>query len=231
MVGEFSLAPIQGGWYTNVMQKRDFKKGLQIFVIMGSVVAWGGASLFAAVTAGVFGGFTKHISEQIMKDKVEFAAAENCTVWHYQQLKKKRIRPDVEKTSFQQIEQDPQQSPCSTDYPDGINGARAAFAKTQSSLSLSLTFYQFALVGDRNDDGEYNAVELQDVAESVGVSYMEHEGAFQQLAKLNGKFDAVRETVEFSVLTDGMQALFTKGYRLTLADQDALNKVTGQHLS
>jgi len=88
MVGEFSLAPILGGWYTDVMQKRDFKKGLQIFVIMGSVVAWSGASLFAGVTAGVFGGFTHHISEQIMKDKVKFAEAENCTVWHYQQLKK-----------------------------------------------------------------------------------------------------------------------------------------------
>ena len=60
---------------------------------------------------------------------------------------------------------------------------------------------------------------------------MEHEGAFQQLAKLNGKFDAVRETVEFSVLTDGMQVLFTKGYRLTPSDQNALNKVIGEQQS
>ena len=231
MVGEFSLAPILGGWYTDVMQKKDFKKGLQIFVIIGSVVAWCGAPLFAAVTAGVFWGFTNHISEQIMKDKVEFAAAENCTVWHYQQLKKKRIRPDVEKTSFQQIGRDPEQNPCPADFPDDINGARAAFAKTQSSLSFSLTFYQFALVGDRNDDGEYDATELQDVFESVGVGYTELEGPFQHLSKLNGMFDTVRETTEFSVLTDGMQALFTKGYRLTPADQDALNKVTGQQFS
>jgi hypothetical protein len=204
---------------------------LQILIV-GSVVAWcGGAALFAAVTVGVFSGFTHHISEQIMKDTVEFAAAEICTVWHYQQLKKKRIRPDVERTSFQQIGRDPEQSPCPTDFPDGINGARAAFAKTQSSLSLSLTFYQFALVGDRNDDGEYDATELQDVFESVGVSYMKHEGVVQHLSKLNGMFDTVRKTIEFSVLTDGMQALFTKGYRLTPADQDALNKVTGQQLS
>ncbi len=96
---------------------------------------------------------------------------------------------------------------------------------------LSLTFYQFALLGDRNDDGEYDTTELQDVFESVGVGYMEHEGAVQHLSKLNGMFVTVRETIESSVLTDGMQALFTKGYLLTLADHDALNKVTGQQLS
>ena len=196
---------------------------------MGSVVLWWGATnLLAAVTAGVFGGFTTHISEQIMKDKVEFALAEHCTTWHYEQLRKKhRTHPEAGRLSFRLIDRDPEQNPCPTDYPDGINGARAAFAQTQSSLSLSLTFYQFALVGDRDDNGEYDATELQDVLESIGVSYLEHDRAFQHLAKLNGKFDAVRQTVEFSVLTDGMQALFDKGYRLTAADQDALNKVYG----
>ena len=214
--------------YTDVMQKRPFALGVQVALIGTSVLGWCGASLFAAMTAGVFGGFTHHISEQIMKDKFEFATAENCAAWHYQQLKKKRVAPDVEKTSFQPITEDAEQNPCPPEYAEGINGAREAFAKTQSFLSLSLTFYQFALVGDRNDDGEYDATELQDVFESVGVSYLEHEGAFQHLAKLNGKFDTVRQTVEFSVLTDGMQALYQKGYRLTPADQDALNHVTGQ---
>lgn len=212
------------------MSKRYFTIGVPTFILSGTIVAWWGATVFAAMTAGVFGGFTNHISEQIMKDKMDFAVAENCAAWYYQQLKKKRISPDVEKTSFYPVDQNttPAQSPCPTDYPDGINGARAAFAQTQSTLSLSLTFYQFALVGDRNDDGEYDEVELQDVFESVGVNFFEHEGAFQHLAKLNGKFDAVRQTVEFSVLTDGMQALYQKGYRLTPADQDSLNQVTGQ---
>lgn len=209
------------------MRKQHFKKAALVFVLMGTLVGWFGSSLLATMTSGVFGGFTHHISEQIMKDKVEFAAAEDCTVWYYQQLKKKRILPDVERTSLRQGEQEPSQNPCPTDYPDGINGARAAFAQSQSSLSLSLTFYQFALVGDRNDDGEYDPVELQDVFESVGVRFFEHDGAFQHLAKLNGKFDAIRQTVEFTVLTDGMQALYRKGYRLTSADQDALSQVTG----
>ena len=65
----------------------------------------------------------------------------------------------------------------------------------------------------------------------MGVSFLEHEQAFQYLAKLNGRFDAVRQTIEFSVLTDGLQALYAKGYRLTPVDQDALNQVTGQQSS
>lgn len=204
-----------------------------IGLLLGTVGGFVGVTvLFAAVTGGVFGGFTNHISKQIKKDKVEFAAAETCTVWHYEKLKKKPIvRPEVETISFQFLEQDSEPSPCPMEYPDGINGARAAFAKWQSSLSLSLTFYQFALVGDRNDDGEYDSVELQDVSESLGVRFLKQEETFQQLAKLKGRFDTVRETVEFSVLTDGMQTLFTKGYRLTPFDQDALNKVAGEQPS
>ena len=200
--------------------------GLVTFLLPGY-----GTSILAAMTAGVFGEFTNHISEQIMKDKVDFAVSENCTAWHYKQLKQKRIPPDVEKISFRPIARDSESNPCPAEYGEGINGARAAFAQSQSSLSLSLTFYQFALVGDRNDNGEYDATELRDVLESMGVSFLEHEQAFQYLAKLNGKFDAVRQTKEFSVLTDGLQALYAKGYRLTPVDQDALNQVTGQQSS
>ena len=229
MVGELSLVRTVGECYTVVMQKSLFNiKSVMFFVLGVSVLLGHGTAPLAAMIAGVFGGFTKHISEQIIKDKVDFAVAENCATWHYKQLKQKRIPPDVEKIFFRPVAQDPERNPCPPEYGDGINGARAAFARSQSFLSLSLTFYQFALVGDRNDDGEYDATELQDVLESMGVNFLEHEQAFQYLAKLNGKFDAVRQTIEFSVLTDGMQALYSKGYRLTPADQGALNQVTGQ---
>ena len=185
--------------------------------------------VLATATAGVFGGFTNPILKQGLQGKVGFAVTENCIVWYYKQFKKpQRKHPVVEQLSFHQINRDPAQNPCPTDYSDGLTGARAAFAQTQSFLSLSLTFYQFALVGDRNDDGEYDATELRDVFESVGVSFVEHEGAFQYLAKLTGMFDAARQTAEFSVLTHALQALFQKGYRLTAADQSALNQVTGQ---
>ena len=206
-------------------------RGAGFFVLVTFLLPGPGTSLLAATTAGVFREFTNHISEQIMKDKVDFIVSENCAAWHYKQLKQKRIPPDVEKISFRPIAKDPESNPCPSEYGEGINGARSAFAQSQSSLSLSLTFYQFALVGDRNDNREYDATELRDVLESMGVSFSEHEQAFQYLAKLNGKFDAVRQTIEFSVLTDGLQALYAKGYRLTPADQDALNQVTGQRSS
>ncbi|MDT7042468.1 hypothetical protein [Candidatus Nitronereus thalassa] len=213
-----------------VMQNWFIYKRRGVLIVLTSLVFWcGEAVLFAAMTTGVFGGFTNHISEQIRKDKAEFAAAETCTIWHYEKLKKKpTVRPDVENISLPTIDQGVEGSPCPKEYADGIIGARDAFAQTQSFLSLSLTFFQFALVGDRNDDGEYDAVELQDVSESLGVNFLKQEEGIQLLAKLNGKFDAVRKTAEFSVLTDGMQVLFEKGYRLTPADQDALNQVASQ---
>ena len=226
------MAQAAGECYTEIVQKSRFNiKGVRFFVLVASVLFGYGTSILAAMAAGVFGGFTNHISEQIMKDKVDFSISEKCVAWHYKQLKQKRLPPDVEKISFRSIIEDPERNPCPPEYGEGINGARAAFAKSQSFLSLSLTFYQFALVGDRNDDGEYDATELQDVLESMDVIFLEHEQDFQYLAKLNGKFDAVRQTIEFSVLTDGLQTLYTKGYRLTSADQDALNKVTGQQSS
>ena len=224
---------MQVQWYTNPMRNQFINKGKGVFIVMASLALWcSGPVLFAGMTTGVFGGFTSHISEQIRKDKVEFAAAETCTMWHYEKLKKKPlVRSEVEHISHHAIDQDVEESPCPREYPDGIVGARDAFAQTQSFLSLSLTFFQFALVGDRNDDGEYDAVELQDISESLGMGFFQQEEAFQHLAKLNGKFDAVHKTVEFSVLTDGMQALFQKGYRLTPADQDALNQVASHQQS
>ena len=90
-------------------------------------------------------------------------------------------------------------------------------------MSVSLTFYQFALLADKNDDEEYDAVELEDVLESVGVVFRVNE---QHLPQLTQKFDSVRQTTQIEVLTDGMQQLFQKGYRLTEFDQGQMNRIT-----
>ena len=181
----------------------------------------------AALGNGVFQGFTHHIAQQITRDKVDFAVAESCTSWFYEQMKKSPgVRPDVKRLSLV-AEDDPDSHPCAGRYP-GINEARQAFADTQSTLSLSLTFYQLALVADRDDDESYDADELQDMLASLNVELLQGDHPFQLLAKLTGKFDDVREAIEFTTLTDGMQALYTKGYRFTPADQAAMGRVTGE---
>ncbi len=186
----------------------------------------GGPSV-AAIGSDVFEGFVHHIAQQINRDKVDFAVAESCTSWFYEQLKQSPVvRPDVERLSFSVAEADPDSHACANRYP-GINEARQAFAYTQSTLSLSLTFYQLALVADRDDDERYNASELRDIWTSLNMALSEGDLPVQPLAKLKGKFDDVRQAVEFTILTDSMQTLYSKGYRFTDADQAAMGRVTG----
>lgn len=193
----------------------------------GFVVALfiGGVS-WAAIGNGVFEGFVHHIAQQITRDKVDFAVAESCTSWFYERLRKSPgVRPDVKRLSFV-VEASPDSHSCASRYP-GINEAREAFAHTQSTLSLSLTFYQLALVADRDDDERYDAGELRDMLASLNVALLHGDHPIQLLAKLKGKFDDVRKAVEFTILTDSMQALYSKGYRFTTADQAAMGRVTG----
>jgi len=100
-------------------------------------------------------------------------------------------------------------------------------AERTARASLSLTFYQLALVADRDDDEHYDAGELQDILASLNVAPLPGDH-LQLLAMLTGKFDDVREAIEFTVLTDSMQALYSKGYRFTDADQAAMSRVTGE---
>ena len=192
------------------------------------VVFFAGGLSGASVGHDVFEGFVRHIAQQITRDKFDFAVAESCTSWFYEQLKKSpEVRPEVKRLSFSVGEAAPDSHACASRYP-GINEARQAFAHTQSTLSLSLTFYQLALVADRDDDERYDAGELRDMSASLNVALLPGDHPGQLLARLNGKFDDVREAIEFTTLTDGMQALYSKGYRFTDADQVAMGRVTGE---
>lgn len=194
-----------------------FTGGLVVALLAGGL-SW------AAAGNGVFQGFLHHIARQIDRDKVDFAVAESCTSWFYEQLKKP-VRPDVKQLSF--VMEEDRSHVCAGRYP-GINEARQAFAHSQSTLSLSLTFYQLALVADRDDDERYDANELRDILASLNVVLLQEDLPVQLLAKLKGKFDDVREAVEFTILTDSMQVLYSKGYRFTDADQAAMGHVTGE---
>lgn len=197
-----------------------------VAVLIGALVLLGTSGLGMAVF-GVFQGFTDHITQQISKDKREFVDAESCTQWFYRQLKKKPPRPQVEMLSFPHSLLTQETHSCLSQYPNGLDGARAAFSRTQTSLSLSLNYYQFALVGDGNDDGEYNATELKDVLESFDMFFHEGDAPFEYVMVLNHKFDTVRQAIEFTVLTKGMGTLYGRGYRFTSADQAALSRILG----
>lgn len=171
----------------------------------------------------VFRGFTGHISEQILEDKQAFYVAQTCTTYFYKKFKKPQS-PQVEKISYLPTTQTPDDFDCPTRYPKGLDEAREAFSHTQQLLSLSLTFFEFALVGDRDDDQQYAGAELRDVMESFGVTFKDHLPPAQYVTSLNTFFDTVINTGKIETLTNSMSVLLGKGYRFTPADQAALSR-------
>ena len=224
----------QGVVFTSMMSsKRNRKASFMVISLMGVVLCYGlGERGYASTGTEVFRGFTSHISEQIRRDKIEFIEAQSCISWLYDQMRKKpqNSGPRPEKISFRWISEQKDEWDCATRYPNGQEGLQAAreeFSHTQQSLSFSLTFYEFALVGDRDDDGRYNGGELKDLFESFGMNFEDRLPSDTYLVSLKGKFDHLRGNRELQPLVKSMELLLEKGYRFTSADQEALNRELG----
>ncbi len=180
-------------------------------------------SAWASPGTEVFQGFTQHIGAQIGKDKLEFSIADTCTAWFYKRMGKKP-RPEVEKIHFVPLVQNGTDLDCAERYPEGLEQARQAFGHTQQLLSLSLTFFQMALVGDGDDNQEYSSHEIHDVLDAYRLPFHEGQPLGRYMRDLTSLFDRIRREVQFQFLMEGMQALMDKGYRFTEADQTALNQ-------
>ncbi len=173
----------------------------------------------------IFQQFTQHINRQIHKDKQAFAQANTCVSWFYQSGK--TPPPTVQEigwtpTASSQLEED-----CLRHYPSGMNDARTDLAKTQALLSVSLTFYQFALVADRNDDAIYSPVELQDMLRSLTLLYHDEEPTPKQVTALMERFDSWYRSRNMDALMQGMSDLYERGYRVTPSDRVELDRVMG----
>ena len=173
----------------------------------------------------IFQQFTQHISRQIHLDKQAFLQANACVSWFY---KMEKTPPSTVQgiawnpTPSSQIETD-----CLRHYPMGMDDARNDLAKTQALLSVSLTFYEFALVADRNDDSVYSAVELQDLLRSLTLSYHDGEPAPKQVTALVERFDSWYRSRNMDALMQGMSDLYERGYRVTPSDRVELDRVMG----
>jgi len=177
------------------------------------------------IESTVFQQFTQHIDRQIHKDKQAFAQANACVSWFY---KAGKTPPPTAQgigwnpTSSSQFEAD-----CLRHYPNGMDEARDDLAKTQALLSVSLTFYEFALVADRNDDASYSPVELQDLLRSLTLSYHEGEPTPKQVTALMERFDSWYRSRNMDALMQGMSDLYERGYRVTPSDRAELDRVMG----
>lgn len=172
----------------------------------------------------LFQGFLRHVHAQIIKDKQEFSVADTCTVWFYKQQQHTKPEAGAHPVLFMMSQSIDSSHECVKRYPGGLEAAREGFGKAQQELSLSLTFFQMVLVGDGDDNKEYNLQETRDVVESLGLPFFSHQPVTAYIGHLTGLFDRMRADVQFQGLMDGMQTLMNKGYRFTAADQEGLNE-------
>jgi len=154
----------------------------------------------------IFQHFTQHIGRQIHKDKQAFAQANTCVSWFYKL--EKTPTPTVQGIHWNPTTPSSQlEVACHHHYPGGMDEARDDLAKTQALLSVSLTFYEFALVADRNDDATYSPVELQDLLRSLTLSYHDGEPAPKQITALMERFDSWYRSRNMDALMHGMSDL------------------------
>ena len=173
----------------------------------------------------IFQQFTQHIGRQIHKDKQAFAQANTCVSWFYKA--RKSPPPTVQGIGWNPTPSSQLEVDCLRRYPSGMDDARADLAKTQSVLSVSLTFYQFALVADRNDDAIYSPVELRDLLRSLSLSYHDGDPTPKQAAALTERFDSWYHRGNIDALMQGMTDLYERGYRVTPSDRVELDRVMG----
>lgn len=175
---------------------------------------------------GVFDRFSRHIQRQVELDKVAFAKASGCTNWFYQQQKQKPDLPGPQPVNLRTAISPPTKEECLRDYPGGLEAVRQDFHKTQTSLSVSLTFYEFALVGDRDDDARYSREELDDLFQSLALAFDPAHSVISQASALTDRFDSWYRSRNLESLMNGMGQLYDKGYRVTSADRVELDRVT-----
>jgi hypothetical protein len=182
----------------------------------------------------VFAHFTQHIQRQADSDKQAFAAASQCVNWFYKQLRQRPTPPAVQSIAWTHRSDDspgtptdPEKEPagCRTRYPGGLDAVRADFQRTQAFLSVTLTFYEFALVGDGDDNSIYSTKELQDVLLALDLSSEPSLGADAHLRSLTSSFDTLHAARGMEALMAGMGKLYDQGYRVTQADRADLNRV------
>lgn len=225
--------------YTEIILMMRSSKGMQHsshksarLILMALVLGWTTLTrdTVGAEPPDAFTALTAYVAQQIQSDKVVFVGAQRCTEWFYKQLKQKPSRTQTHTIAFTQVESDVQSdatSECRIRYPDGLESARHAFSQAQSALSISLTFYELVLVGDRDDNFRYSENELKDLLESFKLPFHDVLPSSSHVDALRAQFDLARKDNTLEAIMLSMGLLYDKGYRLTTADRTALNNLSG----
>jgi hypothetical protein len=219
------------------MQMKFAHRCLATAMLLCSIIVPPVAAPLAAphsVGIDIFLRFIQHIQRQAETDKQAFATASQCMNWFYKQQRQRPAPPAVQRIAWTEQTESPwsaadsseqEAADCRARYPEGIDAVRTDFQRTQALLSLSLTFYEFALVGDGDDNSAYNSRELRDILIALDLSTEPSLGAAAHLLALTSKFDTLHNARGMEALMAGMGKLYDQGYRVTPADKARLNQV------
>ncbi len=219
------------------MRTRFIHRCCAVWIVICAVTTGLAPSLMAATQLNgidVFAQLTQHIKRQADTDKQAFAVASQCVNWFYKQQRHKPAPPAVQNIAWNRDRHSPwnatgaaatDEADCRARYPGGIDAVRTDFQRTQALLSLSLTFYEFALVGDGDDNSTYSARELHDILLALNLATEPSLGADAHLRSLTSQFDSLHEARGMEALMTGMGKLYDQGYRVTTADKAHLNRV------
>lgn len=189
-----------------------------------------GVSATVPLEVDVFTQLLQHVRRQALSDKREFSTASQCMTLFYHRERRKPDPPAMERIAMRGA--GPRggtlvqtQHECDRQYPGGLEAVRQDFQRTQTSLSVTLTFYEFALVGDGDDNGVYSQHELNDVLQALNLPAESAQGAWGHVRALTGSFDAMHTSRSLESLMSGMSKLYDQGYRFTAADKANLDRV------
>ena len=179
-----------------------------------------------------FPALTQHVQQALGAEKRRFHDATTCTEWFYKGQPGKPAAPSSEPISWRRPARASGTSPrphslpedCPQLYPNGLEEARQAFSHAQAALSLGLTFYQLALVADRDDDGAYNSAELDDLLAAMALPSVAAQ--LDAADALKTRFDIWLNDRNLEQIMTGMGRLYDSGYRLSQADRAELDRVT-----
>lgn len=208
----------------NAVQPNRVKTCAIAFVFVGTLLAMSTPEAISGA-GDIFLQFTRHIQAQIEHDKQAFSRASGCTNWFYKQEKKPAPSPPLQRIARKWANSALAEEDCRRHYPGGMDEVREDFAKTQTLLSLSLTFYEFALVGDRDDNGLYSSAELQDMFHVLTLSYDTARPPTLHAEALTGRFENWYRARNLEGLMTSMGGLYERGYRVTPADRAELDRV------
>lgn len=230
------IVPLQSSSECRLHRRRRWADAVYTLAAIGCLLALLLPPDRASARPNDFASLTSHVEQRAAVEKQRFGIASTCTDWFYAQMKRRPAPPAVEPIRWRRTADAPTaaapdaptteffvETECPRRYPEGLLDARKAFSQAQSTLSVTLTFYEFALLADADDDRTYSSAELDDLVEAMGLPTVTTQ--LDTSAALRTTFDRWVAERDLEPIMNAMSHLQERGYRVTVADRAQIERV------